>query len=91
MAYKLVRLNSVLALTARSRSAHYVDIKDGLFTPPVKIGGRAVAWPQNEVDEINAARVAGKSKSEIRELVCGLVAKRTDTHESESEAPALRI
>ena len=49
MAYKLVRLNPVLALRGRSRSAHYVDIKDGLFTPPVQIGPRAVAWPQNEV------------------------------------------
>ena len=88
MAYKLVRLNPVLALRGRSRSAHYVDIKDGLFTPPVQIGPRAVAWPQNEVDEINAARIAGKSNAEIRELVCILVAKRTTAHESESEAAA---
>ena len=48
----------------------------GLYTPPIKIGPRASAWPDDEVEILNAARIAGKSDQEIRELVCKLVAAR---------------
>lgn len=48
------------------------------FTKPVPIGERAVGWPDSEVQAINAARIAGKSESEIRELVSRLHAKRAD-------------
>lgn len=76
MATAILRLPSVLNKRGRSRSAHYLDIHEGLFTPPVPIGSRAVGWPENEVDAINAARIAGKSDCEIRELVRRLVAAR---------------
>ena len=33
----------------RSRSAHYQDVKEQLFTPSVRIGARAVGWPAYEV------------------------------------------
>lgn len=76
---KLLKLPQVLGLTAKARSTHYNDIKDGLMTPPVKIGGEnshSVAWPENEIICINAARIAGKSNDEIRKLVTRLVADR---------------
>lgn len=44
--FKLLRLPEVLELRKRSRSAHYKDIQDGLFTPSVQIGPRAVGWCQ---------------------------------------------
>ena len=50
----------------------------GLFTKPVPIGQRSVGWPDYEVVAINAARIAGKSEAEIRELVNRLHAKRTE-------------
>lgn len=62
----------------RGRSTHYQDIKDGLFTEPVSIGARAVGWPASEVEAINAARIAGKSDDEIRELVQQLHAARKE-------------
>jgi len=65
----ILRLPAVLRKRGRSRSAHYLDIQEGLFTPPVSIGSRAVGWPEHEVDTINAARIAGKTDSEIRMLV----------------------
>lgn len=74
--FKLLRLPEVLELRKRSRSAHYKDIQDGLFTPSVQIGPRAVGWPEHEVYTINAARIAGKSDGEIRELVIQLKAAR---------------
>jgi len=72
MAITILRLPSVLAKRGRSRSAHYLDIQDGLFTSPISIGYRAVGWPEHEVDAINSARIAGKSETEIRALVSSL-------------------
>ena len=59
-----------------SNSTVYAHVEDGVLTPPVKIGLRASGWPEHEVDAINAARIAGKSNAEIRDLVKTLTAKR---------------
>jgi prophage regulatory protein len=72
----LLRLPVVLKRRGRSRSSHYADIKAGLFVKPVLIGLRAKATPHNELDALNAARVAGKSDAEIRALVVKLEAAR---------------
>ena len=52
------------------------NIKRGLFVTPVRISGRAVAFPAHEVDAICAARVAGRNDDEIRSLVAKLQAAR---------------
>lgn len=72
----ILRLPSVLQMRGRSRSAHYLDIQQGLFTPPVPIGARAVGWPAHEATTLNAARISGKSDDEIRALVTKLKADR---------------
>ncbi len=72
----ILRLPSVLRERGRSRSSHYLDIKQGVFTRPVLIGQRAVGWPATEVATLNAARIAGKSDDEIRTLVAKLEAAR---------------
>lgn len=59
-----------------SNSTVYAHVEEGTLTPPIKIGLRASGWPENEADAINAARIAGKSEDEIRELVKVLIAKR---------------
>lgn len=59
-----------------SNSTVYAHVQDGVLTPPVKIGLRASGWPEHEADAINAARIAGQSNDEIRELVKTLTAKR---------------
>ena len=76
MSKTLLRLPAVLKARGRSRSSHYLDIQNGLFTKPVAIGLRAVAWPDHELATLNAARIAGKSEDEIRELVRRLEAER---------------
>ncbi len=76
MTTTILRLPAVLRERARSRSAHYLDIQQGLFTHPVQIGLHAVGWPALEVTALNAARIAGKSEAEIRELVAKLEAAR---------------
>ena len=59
-----------------SHATVYGEIHGGLFTVPVPIGQRAVGWPDHEVRAINAARIAGKSDDQIRELVNKLHAAR---------------
>jgi prophage regulatory protein len=76
MTHSILRLPAVLRERGRSRSAHYLDIQQGLFTHPVQIGLRAVGWPMTEVAAINAARIAGKSDEDIRALVAKLEAAR---------------
>lgn len=48
----------------------------GLIPPGIKLGIRSVGYPQHELDQIAAARIAGKSEDEIRAIVRGLVAAR---------------
>ncbi len=62
----------------RADASVYNSIRDGLCTVGVAIGQRAKGWPDYEIDAINAARIAGKSDAEIRELVTVLHAKRTE-------------
>src|SRR5688500_13651696 len=58
----ILRLPTVLRKRGdRGRSSHYQDIKQGLFTPPIAIGARAVGWPDYEVAILNAARIAAKT------------------------------
>ena len=73
------RMPAIKAETGhRSHATIYNAIKAGLFTRPVQIGQRAVGWPSDEVQAINAARIAGKSDAEIRELVTRLHTKRSE-------------
>ncbi len=75
----ILRMPAVKAETGhKSHASIYTAIKDGLFTTGVAIGQRAKGWPAEEVFAINAARIAGKSETEIRELVALLHAKRTE-------------
>ena len=60
----------------RSHASIYGLIRVGLWTQPVKIGERSSGWPDDEVKAINAARIAGASDGQIRELVNQLHAKR---------------
>lgn len=60
----------------RSHASIYGLIRVGLWTQPVKIGERSSGWPDDEVKAINAARIAGQSDEQIRELVKQLHAKR---------------
>lgn len=62
-----------------SRSTLHVRIKDGLFPPPINLGGRAVGFLESETEAVIRAMVAGKTKPEIREVVNSLVNERQNT------------
>lgn len=72
----LLRLPAVKAQSGYSRSTIYLRISQGLWTRPVSLGARSVAWPAGEVAALNAARIAGKDDAEIRALVAKLQTAR---------------
>ena len=61
----LIRLPQVKHLVPLSRSSIYAAVKDKTFPSPVRIGVRAVAWRQSEVEDWLAARpYAGPSQGD---------------------------
>ena len=53
---RLLRLNEVLTRTALTRSTIYRKMREGSFPEPLKIGVRAVRWPESEIKAWLAAR-----------------------------------
>lgn len=76
MTHTILRLPDIKTITGLSRSTIYLRIEQGAFPKPVSLGGRAVGWPASEVEALNAARIAGRSDAEVRELVVKLEAAR---------------
>lgn len=57
---RLLRLPEVKARTGCSRSEVYRRIAIGTFPAPVKLGDRATAWPEHEVQAWCEARIAAR-------------------------------
>jgi len=72
----LLRTSDVKNALGLSRATVYTRIKEGLLTPPIKIGKRASAWPRSEISTIIAARVRGVDDDVVRALVCQLINDR---------------
>ena len=73
------RLETCKASTGyRSTASIYQLIKKGLWPKPVNINVRSVGWPDSEILAINAARIAGQTDDQIRDLVKRLHLKRNE-------------
>jgi prophage regulatory protein len=72
----ILRIPAVKSESGLSRSTIYLRVSQGLWTRPVSLGARAVGWPSDEVEAINAARIAGKTDEEVRALVAKLEVAR---------------
>lgn len=67
---RILRIQDTLQRTGSTRTPLYEDVAKGLFTRPIKVGGRrAAGWPEREVEALVAARVAGVPDEEVRRLV----------------------
>jgi prophage regulatory protein len=78
----IIRLPQVKAKTGhRSSATIYNAVRDGLFTRSIRIGERAVGWPDYECDAIVNARIQGKGKEEIKALVNKLHSNRATAGE----------
>ena len=73
---EILRQAAVTTISGNPKSSLYWRAATGTFVRPVKIGPRASGWIKAEVDAIVAARIAGKSDDEIRDLVTKLHAAR---------------
>jgi len=56
---RMLRRKEVEAITGRGRSAIYEGIAAGTFPKPVKIGARAVAWPESVIRAWISERMEG--------------------------------
>jgi prophage regulatory protein len=74
----LLRLPDVMRRTGHARSTVYLMVERGLLPKAVKISERASAWLESEIEAINAARIAGKPETEIRQLVSDLERQRCE-------------
>ena len=72
----LLRKPQVLDSLGIKRSTLQNRINEGLFPPPIQIGGRSIAWTNQEVDTIVKSYIAGKTPDEIRFTVKQLVHQR---------------
>ncbi len=78
MLHTILRIPATKTQTGYSRSTIYLRVAQGLWTKPVSLGPRAVGWPASEIEALNAARIAGKTDAQIRELVDSLHIKRQE-------------
>lgn len=53
---KFLRLKAVLNLVPYSRSAIYRKVANGEFPKPIKLGARAIAWVESDVQRWMAER-----------------------------------
>ena len=51
MASTILRLPAVKARTGLSRSTIYLRISEGRFPKPISLGGRAVGWVEDEIND----------------------------------------
>lgn len=76
MTHTILRNPAVRRQSGLSRSTIYHRIAQQLWTKPVVLGPRCVGWPADEVNALVAARIAGMSDAQIRELVKSLHERR---------------
>lgn len=77
MFLQLIKNAEARAALGVGHTTFYENLNAGLVTPSVRLGVNSVAWPKHEIQAIVAARIAGKSDDQIKELVKQLVADRS--------------
>jgi prophage regulatory protein len=61
---RFIRRPAVENRTGLSRSTIYLLMQNGKFPKPVRIGGRAVAWPEADVEAWLNARLAEREEAQ---------------------------
>ena len=63
MGVSILRLPAVKARTGLSRSTIYVRVADGDFPKPVSLGGRAIGWVEEEIEDWLNQQIARSRKA----------------------------
>jgi len=72
----ILRLPEVLIKSGSKRSTLWHQIKEGIFVPPIKLGGRSSGFIKHEIEAVIAARALGLPETEVKKLVRNLVERR---------------
>jgi prophage regulatory protein len=59
---RILRRHTVEERTGLARSTIYQWISEGRFPKPVRLGGRAVGWPEDEIDAWLNSRITMRSE-----------------------------
>jgi prophage regulatory protein len=59
---RFIRRKAVEERTGLARSTIYQMVNEGRFPRPVRLGGRAVAWLENEVNDWVDARITERGE-----------------------------
>ena len=65
----ILRIPRILQETGKTRTRFYADVAAGLLPRPVNVGPRSVGLPDEEVQAIVKARIAGWTDDQVRSLV----------------------
>ena len=57
---RLLRLPQVLDRVGYKRSRFLDLVRQGVFPKPIKLGARAVAWPESTIDELVERLASGR-------------------------------
>lgn len=76
MCRKFSPLNNAFDRLGIGRTTGYAQMAEGLLPRPIRIGKRAGALINNEIDAIMDARAAGASEEQIKKLVKQLTETR---------------
>ena len=63
MGVSILRLPAVKARTGLSRSTIYVRVADGDFPKPISLGGRAIGWIEEEIEDWLNQQIARSRKA----------------------------
>jgi prophage regulatory protein len=63
MIKKMYRLTEVMNMTGLSRSSIYLRVSTDEFPKPVKIGRRAIAWPEESIIAWQAKMMEAQDES----------------------------
>lgn len=73
---KILRMKQIRAQFNIPPSTIYDHIERGIFMRPIKFGERISRWLESECVAIMSARIAGKSETDIKDLVQSLENQR---------------
>jgi prophage regulatory protein len=73
---KILKKPEIKAITTDGNTAQFEKIREGLLPPYFNLGKRSVGMFEHECTTIVAARAAGRSEDEIRQIVKALIKQR---------------
>lgn len=75
---QILRKPEVIKMTGLSSTSLFEKQKSGLFPTSISLGSRAVGFIEFEIQALLAARAAGHTDEQVKELVTLMIAKRKE-------------